>query len=34
MLLKSRVTIVIAPYAKLKRQLVTRYINASLDYKH
>jgi hypothetical protein len=34
MLLKSRVIIIIASYIKLKRQLVTRYINASLDYKH
>jgi hypothetical protein len=34
MLLGSRVTIIIALYIKLKRQLVTRYINASLDYKY
>jgi hypothetical protein len=34
MLLGSRVIIIIASYIKLKRQLVTRYINASLDYKH
>jgi hypothetical protein len=34
MLSRSRVTIVITPYVKLKRQLVTRYINASLDCKH
>jgi superfamily II DNA helicase RecQ len=33
-LLGSRVTIIIALYIKLKRQLVTRYINASLDYKY
>jgi superfamily II DNA helicase RecQ len=30
----SRVTIVVVPYTELKRQLVTRYTNASLDYKH
>ncbi|KAH8749196.1 hypothetical protein F5882DRAFT_262031, partial [Hyaloscypha sp. PMI_1271] len=30
---RSRVTIVVAPYAELKRQLVTRYTNAGLDYK-
>jgi superfamily II DNA helicase RecQ len=30
----SRVTIIVAPYTKLKRQLITRYINAGLDYKH
>jgi hypothetical protein len=34
MLFKSRVTIVIALYVKLKRQLVTRYTNASLNCKH
>ncbi len=34
MLSGSRVTIIIALYAKLKRQLVTRCINAGLDYKH
>jgi hypothetical protein len=34
MLFRSGVTIVIALYAKLKRQLVTCYIDASLDYKH
>jgi hypothetical protein len=33
-LLEFRVIIIIAFYIKLKRQLVTRYINASLDYKH
>jgi superfamily II DNA helicase RecQ len=30
----SRVTIIVAPYIKLKRQLVTCYIDASLNYKH
>jgi superfamily II DNA helicase RecQ len=30
----SGVTIVVAPYAELKRQLVTRCINAGLDCKH
>jgi superfamily II DNA helicase RecQ len=30
----SKVTIVITPYTKLKRQLVTRYTDAGLDYKH
>jgi hypothetical protein len=34
MLSRSRVTIIVTLYAKLKRQLVTRYINAGLDYKH
>ncbi len=28
---RSRVTIVVVLYTKLKRQLVTRYTNASLD---
>ncbi len=30
----SRVTIIIALYAELKRQLVTHYTNAGLDCKH
>jgi superfamily II DNA helicase RecQ len=34
MLSRSRVTIVVALYAKLKRQLVTRYTNADLNCKH
>ena len=34
MLSRSRVTIVVISYTKLKRQLVTRYTNAGLDYKH
>jgi superfamily II DNA helicase RecQ len=34
MLLGSGVTIVVAPYAKLKRQLVTRCIKAGLNCKH
>jgi hypothetical protein len=34
MLFGSRVTIVIILYIELKRQLVTRYIDAGLDYKH
>jgi hypothetical protein len=34
MLSRSRVTIVVAPYTKLKRQLVTRYLDAGLNYKH
>jgi hypothetical protein len=34
MLFKSRVTIVITLYVKLKRQLITCYINASLNCKH
>src|SRR4051812_11260663 len=33
-LAESEVTIVMALYTKLKRQLVTRYINAGLDCKH
>ena len=33
-LFKFKVTIVVTLYIKLKRQLVTRYINASLDCKH
>ncbi len=28
------VTIVMAPYAELKRQLVIRYLDAGLEYKH
>lgn len=31
---RSKVTIVIIPYTELKRQLVTRYTDASLDCKH
>ncbi len=31
---RSRVTIVIVLYTELKRQLVTRYTNAGLDYQH
>ncbi len=34
MLSRSRVTIVVALYTKLKRQLVTRYTNTGLDYQH
>ncbi len=34
MLSRSRVTIIIVLYAKLKRQLVTCYTNAGLDCKH
>ena len=34
MLSGSGVTIVVAPYAELKRQLVTRCIGAGLDCKH
>lgn len=34
MLSRSGVTIVVAPYAELKRQLVTRCTNAGLDCKH
>jgi hypothetical protein len=34
MLFKFKVTIVIILYVKLKRQLITRYIDASLDCKH
>ena len=34
MLSGSRVTIIVAPYAELKRQLVTRCIDAGLDCKH
>jgi hypothetical protein len=30
----SGVTIIVAPYAELKRQLVTRCIDAGLDCKH
>jgi superfamily II DNA helicase RecQ len=30
----SGVTIVVAPYTKLKQQLVTRCIDAGLDYKY
>ena len=31
---RSRVTIVVALYTKLKRQLITCYTNTGLDYKH
>jgi hypothetical protein len=31
---RSRVTIIIALYTELKKQLVTHYTNAGLDYKH
>jgi superfamily II DNA helicase RecQ len=34
MLSRFKVTIVIIPYAELKRQLVTRYTDAGLDCKH
>jgi hypothetical protein len=34
MLFKFKVTIIVILYIKLKRQLVTRYINAGLNYKH